>query len=180
MIIGGFGFKIINGIIACSVNQNISENPVASEHILCFNISSVAPFMHNGNHFIFTICKKIRNIKFSCIVASFTVAHILSVYKNIKAACNTEKGNAEISGNFLNNKFLGINTCRAILGKIRRIHLELITLIYIIRPFIACILPHRRNCNRIHFLFIRIEFLGNFRASGIILKLPVARKYGYS
>ena len=53
--------------------QYVAKNPVASEHILRFQVSSVAPFMHNNNDFIFALTKLIGNIKFSGVVRPFAV-----------------------------------------------------------------------------------------------------------
>ena len=87
------GIDVLEIRLICLIQKNIPEYAVVSEHILAFQVGTVAPAMHYRKEFVLPFPDMVCQIKFGNVVGTFRIADIGTIQIHIHTGRDTQKGN---------------------------------------------------------------------------------------
>ncbi len=167
-------------VFFCFKNIDISENAVFTEHILAFQIGSVAPFIYNSHKLIFSRLCKSGNIKFSSIMRALAVTYILTVDINGKCTGHTKKSQRFLGFGMINIKCFSVYACCNIFGNVRRFFRKRIAGVDICNLVISGSLPGAWNGYSVKFNIIGVKQIGNKAELFVIGKIPFSAEHNDS
>ena len=81
--------KIAQAQLGCGHQIHIPVNTAQTEHILIFEITTIAPAIHFGGHRILTRLHISGDIEFSIVIRSLAISHFLPVHPQIHGTIHT-------------------------------------------------------------------------------------------
>ena len=168
--------KIIDSAFVLQSDISITENAVFTEHILTLEIGAVAPFIDDGDDFVFALGGKARNVKLRRIVRTLRIADIRSVDIKSQSTRYAQKGD-DLTGGLRKFDGFPVNTRSHIFGDLRRLFRERIAGVDVSDPVIARPLPGGGGYNFIKANRFTVERLGYFAEFLIVRKVPFAAEH---
>ena len=181
--------------------EYIAEYAVIAEHVLGFQVGSIAPSVDDNQQFVLSFMEIRIDIEFCCIVGAFGISCESAVDVHIRAACNTEESEFIDLREIVYFKERAVDTDEVVffarieplrsesyirtgpaecfsgficLRDLRRVERELISRIQIEWPVVFPELPAGWDIDLIKGYFIRIEDIRQLGRSRIEPEVPVS------